>query len=401
VPWQVDIDGNDITSICQEIRWRPRLNLPSSCVVRYPAHLFAGADVGSGELHLTNGGLLFSGPVWFTQVDGDDKSTYMELTAYDHMIYLVKHLCKTSLGYSPAPSPNPDHEPGPCNLADPTRVILDYITAPAIIGEFINAANDCDPGDFPLTVGSVAGGGTDMTGVPADWPMTIATMVDMLLSTGRLNILVSPGYGSSSVALTNGGFVNDLTGSVSIEYQTGSYNAIGAARTRDMEEVTNALWYLLGPKRPKYDGDISHWAGSITPTAPNAGPDGDGGLPGPPWPASLVARWTASRAIYGYMQDIQIHDTREDEQLTARPLFEEMYANEALIRAVPRTIATPRPNRFTSLPSFRPGDLITVNAGTRLAGGFTGGELVYEYEIMVNADGVGEFTDIVTSADAQ
>lgn len=408
--WSCDIDGTDITRWCQQITWRPKLSRPASCVVRVPGNRVTATE-GVSELHLYNGSLLFSGPVWFIQDDGSENATYSEITAYDHLIYLNKRMCKTPASWPannfPIHPPDPAAEPGPCNLADPSKVITDFVTAPAIMAAFINATLDCDPpatrggpgGPWPITVGSVAAGGPDMTGAPADFPMNIQDMADLLLSTGQLNMIVNPGFGSSSIDLTNGGVENDLSGSVSLQYQTGSFNSRGATRTRDMEDVTNALWYLLGPKRHWYEQDISHWAGSITPTAPNAGPNGDGGEPGASWPAPLVARWMGSQASYGYMQEIQIHDEKEDEQTTARPLFQEMYANEAYLRAVPRTFATVRQNRSNAAPSFMPGDLISLSAGTRLGGGFTGTELVYEYEITVDVDGVGEFTDLVTSAD--
>lgn len=398
--WAVDVGGTDITSICQTIRWRPKLSRPSSCVVRYPGHLFS-ATTGVSELHLTNGGLLFSGPVWFQQIDGTEDSTYTELTAYDHLIYLAKRMCKTGLEYPDPPSPNPDHEPGPGNLADPTQVLLDYVTGPEILAAFIRATKDID-GSFPLNVGSVATGGVDLSATPTDWPMDIATLANLLLETGQLGIFLSPGYGSSTVNLTNAGEGVDRTGSVSVQYGTGSHNARNANKTSDMEEVINALWYLLGPKKPQYDQDISHWAGSITPTAANAGGDGQtpGGNPGTPWPPSLVSRWMSSRGTYGYMQMIEIHDSKEDEQ-AIRPLFETMFANEALLRAVPRTMAAVSPDRFSSGPSFYPGDLITVQSGGALGGGFSGAERVYEYEITIDADGVADYTDLATSPDQE
>ncbi len=400
--WNVSIGGSDITGYCQEIKWRPRLSRPASCTVRFPAHLFSGISPGVSELQLSSGGLLFSGPCWYPQDDGDENATYTEVTAYDHLIYLNKRLCKTPADWpdNDWPEVSPPTEPGPCNLADPSKVLTDFVTAPEILAAFINATNDCDPGGYQLSVASAAGGGADMTGVPADWPMNLLDMAEMLLSTGQLNILVNPGSGSSSLTLTNGGVVNDLSGSVVLQYGTGAFNSRGANRTRDMEEVTNALWYLLGPKRPFYDGDISHWAGSITPTAPHRDDPENPDDEEDDWPGDLVARWEGSRGTYGYMQEIQVHDTAEDEQVNARPLFEEMYANEAYLRAVPRTFTGIRPNRFTSAPSFRPGDLIGVQAGSMLGGGYSGSVLVYEYEVTVDADGIAEFTDMLTSADS-
>jgi hypothetical protein len=195
--------------------------------------------------------------------------------------------------------------------------------------------------------------------------------------------------------------VTDRTGSVSIQYATGGLTARDGQRTQDMDEVVNALWYLLGPKMPQYTGDVMHWAGSITPSAahkfhPDLEPPGAN-----LWPPSLVARWTASRANYGYMQEIQVHDSQDDEQ-TIRPLFEEMFANEAYIRAVPRTIVSNSPNRTQSgAPSFFPGDLISVSAGASLDGGFTGAFRVYSYEMVVDTDGVTAVTNLVGSADQE
>ena len=397
--WTVDIDGTDITSLCQEIRWRPKLSRPASLVVRVPGHLVT-ADTGTSEMHLTNGGLLFSGPIWYQQNSGDPNTTYTEFTAYDHLIYMNKRMCKSGTGYGPVNRFDMKEDPGPCNLADPTAVILDNITAPAILAAFIQATNDCD-GAWPITVGSVSAGGPDMTGFPADWPSNIQDMAETLLSSGQLNIIVNPGVGSSSVDLTNGGVENDLTGSVVIQYQTGAFNAQTAEKTVDMEQVINALWYLLGPKRPWNQQDIAHWAGSITPTAANAGADGDDpDIPATPWPPELVARWMGSRATYGYMQEIQVHDEKEDEQITVRPLFEEMFANEAYLRAVPRTFVAIAPERAGGTsPTFFPGDQITVAAGSRLGGGYSGSLLVYEYEIAIDTDGVASYTDIVGSPD--
>jgi hypothetical protein len=170
-----------------------------------------------------------------------------------------------------------------------------------------------------------------------------------------------------------------------------------------MEDVTNALWYLLGPRVHFYAGDISHWAGSITPTKKNSGYDGNKpeGEPGEDWPPTLVARWMGSRSTYGYMQEIQIHDEKEDEQTTVRPMFEALFAKEAYLRAVPRTFTDIKPERATgSAPLFGVGDLITVNAGSRLGGGFSGAILVYEFEIQIDADGVAEYTQITGSPDA-
>lgn len=402
--WSVDISGTDITPYCQEITWNPKLSRPASLIVRFPAHL-ASATTGVSELHLYNGGtLLFSGPVWYQENTGSEDAAYTQLTAYDHTIYFVKRLCKTGIDYTTVDRHDLEHFPGPCNLANPVAVFADFDTATEIMGEFIQATIDCDndkgpgPGGVaPFALGSVATGGASVTGAPSDWPMDIATMANNLLSTGQLDIVVNPGIGTSTIDLYNGDYGNDLSGSVILQYATGSFTARTGNRTEDMEEMTNALWYLLGPKRPWYAGDVAHWAGSITPTAPNAGPDGDGGIPGPSWPVELSSRWTSGRAQYGYMQEIQINDTKEDEQTTSRPYFEEMYANEAYIRAVTRVFSNLNPNRFSTAPTFYVGDFVGIQSGAAMGAVVSGKERVYEYELTIDTDGVAEFTSLVTS----
>ena len=178
--WAVDIDGTQIRSYCQSIRWRQRLNAPASVIVRLPAHLFS-CSIGDTELHLydPSSNLVFSGPTWYAQADGSPNSTYVEITAYDHMIHFNKRLCKTASG----------------NLITPGAVITTEITGPAIMAAYLtNAINDAKAiaspsAPLPLSVGSVASGGDDLSGVPTNFPMTLEQMRSLLCSTGQLNLL--------------------------------------------------------------------------------------------------------------------------------------------------------------------------------------------------------------------
>lgn len=378
-----DIDGTSITGICQSIRWRSRLSGAAVGIVRYPADLFSVA-AGVSELHIyESGGLVFSGPVWYSQAEGGPDATYAEVTAYDHSIFLSKRLCKTPTG----------------NLITPSSVIVAEGTGPAILAAFINNANSYDAtvpsgNPMPLTVGSVAAGGVDLSGVPTSFPMSIENMKSLLVSTGQLDVIVSPGIGASTVNLYNGDYGNDLSGSVAYEYATGANNCQIATLTADMEDVINALWYLLGPRVNE-----ERWKGSITPTAANAGGDGSGGTPATPWPPALQGRFLGSRSTYGYMQEIRVFDDNEDEQ-AIRPLFEEEWANEAWVRATPRTFASIRPERGIN-PNFGVGDQISVAAGSVLHGGFSGTQRVYEVEWMTDVDGIMECVEILTSADQE
>jgi hypothetical protein len=364
-----DIDGGNITPYVLTGQWKPLWNMTGSAVVRGIGSALALRD-GSSRMNVyLNGGLVHSGPCWYSQAEGNPTSTYAEITSYDDTIYTKTRVCKTATG----------------NLITPGSVITDEVTAPAIIAAYIDNVNSFDPSPMPLTVGSVAGGGDDVSGVPMNFPMDLAQMIALMVSTGQLDVIVSPGTGGSTVALTNGDGGSDLSGSVSYEYATGAHNAGVAQYTVDMQELVNALWYYLGPRISE-----TRWKGSITSTAPHVGGT---------WPASLLARIAASRALYNYHQYIRVFDDNDDEN-SIRPLFEAEWANETWLRTVPRNFASVKPRRGLG-PSFSVGDKIHVAAGSVLSGGFSGDQRVYGMVVSCDHDGVLEVTDILTSADQE
>jgi hypothetical protein len=396
-----DIDGTDISEICQSQSFRPRLNLLDSYVIRFPSFLFPVAP-GVMELHgYLDGDLVFSGPVWFMQPDGGADSAYTEVTAYDHRVYLGKRLAKWDDG-------------GQFNLINPCPVFVNNVKAPLILEEFIqNAIDDPDVADFdpngpegpfgpaeplPLALGTVDSGGENVDSCPMDFPMSIQRIASLLVATGQLDMVLHPGIGSSTVDLLNH-YDNDISGSVVFEYATGAHNSTIASVTVDMEDMVTALWFLLGPRGPRtvvVDGKIkhipkNHWGGSITPTAPN----GAGDI----WDASLLNLIGNSRAIYGYMQEVQIHDDNGDEQ-TIRRTFEEWWAAEAEVRALPREFLSIRPERGL-VPSIPVGSRIGAVAGATLNGGvlgFGGDQIVYGYNLDQDTE-VASISEIITSAD--
>lgn len=369
MPLVAELDGTDISGICQRTTWKPALNLLDSASVRFPSGMTSYVE-GITELSLYESGVLkFSGPVWVSQPDGGPDVAYTELTAYDHRVWLPKRLCKE-------PS---DHPNG--NFITPGQVILDNVTGPQILAAFL-ANSDSIDGFLPITLGSVDVGGADLTSVPMSWPMSIDRMRALLTSTGQLDQIWHPGVGGGTLDLLND-YTNDLSGSVVYEYATGAHNAQVATKTVEMTDVINALWYLLGPRKTE-----ERWKGSITPTAPHAGGA---------WPPALLARIATSRANYIYAQEIRIHDDEQDEN-DIRLMYEEEWANEAWIRAVPRTLASIRPERGT-VPNFAVGDIIGVAAGASLDGGFSGGQTVYGFTQSTDFDGVDEIEEIITSHD--
>ena len=99
------------------------------------------------------------------------------------------------------------------------------------------------------------------------------------------------------------------------------------------------------------------------------------------------------------MREVNVFDDEEDEQ-QIRELYEELWANEAWIRQVPRTFASVRPHRGY-VPAFGVGDVIQVRAGAMLNGGFTGDQMVWAFDLSCDADGVLSMDEIITSADGQ
>lgn len=362
----VDIDGNDISRYCLRKSWRPKLSRPGSYTVRCPARRVS-VNAGVSELHAYQGSdMIFSGKVAQPQASGDADSAYIEITAYSHLIHLKDRMVKTSTG----------------NLITPTASAVD---APGMFAEYLNNTIGYDPGPFPLSVGSVAGGGIPVWGALANFPMDMEQMRQLLVATGELDIFERPGVGSTSLDLANGDGGSDLTGSVSYEYDTGAHNARIGTVTVDTDDIRNALWYLLAPRLSR-----TRYKGSITPTAPHKGGT---------WPADLLARIALSRALYGYKQEIQTKD-EDGAGYYLRPMYEAQWATEAWLRAVPRTFASVLPNRGT-FPAFGVGDLISVSAGAALNGGFSGTQRVYEFQVDEDEDGAIEVADILTSADQE
>ena len=360
-----DIDGSDITPYCLSKTWNPKLSRPASFTVRGQARRLV-VNPGVSELHVYESGtLIFSGICTQPQASGDANTAYTEVTAYDHLRAVNWRMVKDSTG----------------NLITPSFFSTD---APGMFFEMIQNTSTIDPGPFPLTVSSYAGGGIEVWFDLSSFPMQLEMMRAALVATGQMDIFLTPGIGSSTLDLTNGEGGADLSGSVSYEYLTGSHNAHVATITIDSDTVVNALWYLLAPRL-----SATRYKGSITRTAPHKGGT---------WPAPLLAKIFASQAAYGFHQRI---DTKDEAGagFYLRPFYEAQWASEANLIANPKTIASVLPNRGT-FPPFKPGDLISVAAGT-LQGGFSGAQRVYEFTLTEDADGALELTDIITSADQE
>lgn len=375
------VNGVDFTEFVQQSRWKPRWNLPHSAGIRIPGHV--AQAVVNQELVLEMGTTVeFAGWIWYSEANGQPDSAYTEVTAWDYSILLRKLMCLQGI-----------YDPDPGNMVDVSPVIEGAVTAPEIAAAFVNNAMQVNvsatevppPGlPLPIAVGTVETGGVDVSSVPMAFPMTVDRMINLLLTTGQLVVerVFEPGLLTLNF---KNPYINDLSSSVQYEYGTGLFNAQVGNYTVDMDDVVNALWYLLGRRRP--DG---RWPGSITPTAPHVGGS---------WPAALLTRIDDSRDQYSYLPEIQVLDDAGDEN-DIREMFEERWANEAWVRAFPREFASVTPDRGT-VPNFRPGDVIGVSGGTMLNGGFSGAQRAYGWDLTCDADGVITWDDITTSADQE
>jgi hypothetical protein len=176
-----------------------------------------------------------------------------------------------------------------------------------------------------------------------------------------------------------------------------------------MAQVANKIRYLLGPRKetsadPKgaqhwradvqrddgcLPGNPGDFSPPIRPCVPGPGP---GGQPGTPL-GDLI---DASRAAYYTQQEIRIYDAEGAWMM--RDAYYRIWQNESILRARPRALVTITPVRGTEL-NFDHGDLITVEAGTRLRGGFSGVQRVYEFTMQIDDNGVTDLGQLVCSAD--
>jgi hypothetical protein len=238
-------------------------------------------------------------------------------------------------------------------------------------------------GDFPLS-------GADLSGAPADWPMTIAQIRDLLCSTGACDVVVTPidsGGNMGRVDVYNGNYGTDLTGSTHYHYGTGG-NVKYVRRTRDLAAACNKLRYLLGPRL-----DDMHWQRSVEGT----NSDMIAAFPGPM--ATVLALREASQAAIGVRFDLHTYDNYSAEA-NAVPLYWKLWIEEQGLRSIPRELIHVTPVRGV-FPTFDIGDLIRVSADPLVMGGFDGAQRVYGRTLSWDSEGVPEIGEIMVSSDAE
>jgi hypothetical protein len=421
----VYIDGIDVTNCALSGTSTRRLNRPSQAQVRLPMDCAIGGAGSILKIYFLVGTtyeLHHHGRVLVCETEADEDFGYTVYNSYDPMEMWQWRIVRDD----------------DCDFSQPT-IIEDYVTGPEILEAMLHNSDgsggagcggpfsDCIDvdrefceGPLFLDYGTFETGGCDLTGAPTDWPMSIGELTALLVSTGCLDVVITPtdpgGGIMGEVSAYNGDFGSDLTASVDFDYGQGNYNIRQLRWNQDMSNMTNKLWYFMGPKilTPSDPAGDQHWCYNVTgddtnlpdPTVIN--PKGTVSL------ATLLANRLTSRSTYGARMDIQIFDAGEcslgaggvwdtdccgGNPLTA--LFRELYRSrwemESWIRQQPRNLVHITPTRGTEIGTFDIGDLVGVSASSAVRGGFSGAQRVYEYSISWEDDGVCFLSELQTS----
>jgi hypothetical protein len=393
---QTYIDGVDVTDIVLEGSATRRLNRPAQATIRVPITDAIG-DVGSRLKVVIDGDIFFHGFILMIEDEASEDFGYTTYNATDPMELWQWRVVKDYDGDYSYPS-----------------IITDYVTGPQIIKQALaNSAiavyDSTDP-DGILFVdymsGTYEGGGVDMSGAPTDWPMTIAELADLLVSTGELDIILTPidsGVNMARVDCYNGDYGTDRSGSVSFDYGMGAYNVRAARRAVDMTTMVNKLVYLGGPKMSTIadPNATQHWCFRVNGIVADNFSDRRYYTH-----AAILAKQAASRSQYGTRMEVRILDAESENCRDAlsnysRDLYRLLWQTETWVRSEPRNLVHVTPIRGTGIGDFDIGDLVTVRAGSVFRGGFSGAQRVYGYTVSWDADGVLELGELQTSADQE
>lgn len=401
----VSLDGVDVSGVAIAGSVTRRLNRPSQASITIPMDSAIG-EAGSRLKVSFNGTLYFHGFVLDCETDSGEDEGFTVYNATDPMELWQWRPVRDDT----------------CDFSLPT-VIEDYQTGPEIMEAILTNTVNCGggppsdaEGPIFLTLGTFAAGGVSLEGAPTDWPMTIAQIASLLISTGELDLIITPTDPGGGVMGTidgyNGNYGTDRSASVRFQYGMGAKNVRRVRWNQDMTQLVNKIWYYLGPRVQTSDdpaGD-QHWRANITGDDPNlAFPPG--GKLSPPASATNnqlgVLREDSQTSLgpagtgYGVRMDVRIYDARGDEATVGRDLYRRLWQIESWLRAVPRNLVHITPIRGYDFTTFDIGDLVTVEADASVRGGFSGAQRIYGYTISWDADGPFELSELQTSADQE
>ncbi len=404
----VSLDGVDFSGCALEGEVTRRLNRPAQARIKIPMDCAAGCGGPGSRLKISfDGGdsIFFHGMVQDWELDGDEDFGYITMNAEDPMELWA---------HRPARDGPTTADPG--DMSKPAMFKgTDFTpTGPAIIEQCFLASENVAlipskaEGPLFLDLGSVATGGVILDADPTDWPMQISEVVNLIVSTGETDVVITPtdpgGGVMGTLDIFNGNYGQDLTGSVVFEYGTGALNVKALRWNQDLSGVCNKLWYYMGPRVLTAEdaaGD-QHWCFNVQ--------GDDPGLPGypssDPYAAVITCR-DASRSTYGVRMDVQIFDGKSEKCdpaadptiATERELYRRLWIAESWARCNPRTLVHITPTADTYIGAFDIGDLVGVTIGSGICGGTSGAQRVYQYTISWDADGPFQLSELQTSSD--
>lgn len=404
MPPRTFIDGTEVTDLVQSGTSTHYLNKRWECEVQIPVADAQPDWIGKllrVEDVVSPGVIDFHGRICFESAeDGEDGDGLISLTGYDARELWPWRPARDLDGDYSKPDFLVTYQSGP-------QIMEQVLTASEIGGGGTDPAFFEGPLEITYPHANFAVGGVDLSGAPADFPISIEDLANLLTSTGELDLVltpVNPGGGiTAELHAYNGNFGNDLTATVEYRYGDGG-NVKTVRRTRDLSKMVNKLRYLLGPKY-----DDQHWKMSIEgtnaifstgPYAPPGGQsvDSSNNPVGPPWTNNPLGELIYdSRIAYGVRSEVRTYDTFGNEAAGA-PLYWRLWQDESIYRAQPRTLYKVTPVDGW-LPDFEIGDQITVTADALFLGGFTGVQRIYGRPLSWDQEGVVSMGEFLTSDD--
>jgi hypothetical protein len=395
---EVWLDGYDVTNLALEGSSTRRLNRPSQAQVKLPMQDALGGP-GSRLQVYVDSVLHHHGTVLLCETEADEETGYTVYNSTDPL-----ELWQWRPVRDPGTVGEAAGDPG--DFSDPS-IIRDYIYGPQIVeammdgsegtdGDGVGVPPDNAEGPLFLDKGTFEAGSIDLTGVPVDWPMRMSELASLLISTGEVDIVITPieldvDGNIGQIDVYNGNYGLDLSTSVVFEYGLGQYNIRRLRFNEDMSNMANKIWYYLGPRL-----DQQHWRASIwnpVPDIPTAW--SDCGID----PMPIVEHAEDSQDLYGIRMEVKMFDGRGDEAVVGKCLYRRLWIAESWIRAMPQQLLHITPTRDTLIGDFDIGDIVGVDIHSDVRGGLTDfAQRVYEYTISWDQDSVPELSELVTSA---
>lgn len=357
----IQVDGADARQPAQEGAVTHTLNGKATAQVKFPIENAPGGINSSLYIAPSGGGAPFWGRVQHVDEQMEEDDGYVVYTAV-----CPSHI----LEYRPARDADGD-------FSKPA-FMTDFPQGPLMLQEILTNSLTYED-DLGFSLGTFAAGGVNLSGLPTDWPMSISEILGQLVQTGEVDVIMSYSPTGASMSAVNGDSGSDLSGSVSFKLAMGTAsNCRAGRRSIDASEIMNKLFIYMGPREgTKADpaGD-QHWAGNITGDHPD--------LVGLPGFSTVIGLRDSSRATFLERMQIVILDV---DYATAYQLYLHWWMRESLLRAQPKTLVHLTPERGIE-PSFKVGDRIHVQAGTKFRGGFSGTQRVYEMTYRFDVNGV-------------